>query len=130
MNRPAPTRNGATKWLAWAVIPAMAAAALLALILWVVWPGAMAHAAPLACPAMFPDPFVQEHLYSVPGETRRSWSLVCMSAHGVLHRPGSAIPWALAMAILWLPCMAIALAAAPRIAREKGGKKGSENISV
>ena len=111
MKRPGPSDRAS-----WTAIAAMAAAAsvvaavFLVLILWVVWPGAMAYAAPLACPAGFPDPFVLEEVYGLPGETRWTWSLVCMSAHGAIYRPGSTIPWALGVAILWLPCMAIAVA--------------------
>ncbi|MGY0619246.1 hypothetical protein [Lysobacter sp. A378] len=111
MKRPAPSdRASWTAIAAMAAAASMVAAVFLVLILWVVWPGAMAHAAPLACPAGFPDPFVLEEVYSLPGETRWTWSLVCMSAHGAIFRPGSTIPWALGVAILWLPCMVIALA--------------------
>ena len=105
------------------VAASLAAAFVLSMILMAIWPGALVYAAPLLCPEGFADPFVIEHVYSVPGESRRSWSLVCMSGHGALYRPAPNAPWLLGVAILWLPCMAIALAvmAASRVARQKKG---------
>jgi hypothetical protein len=108
------------RWLPGVVIATLASvvmAGLLAIILWAIWPGVMAYAAPLSCPGAFPDPFVQEHVYSVPGETSWSWSLLCMSPHGAIHRPGQSLPFALAVAILWLPCMAVGLSICAAMSR-------------
>lgn len=100
-----------------AVVASIVVSGLLATILLGIWPGVMAHAAPLSCPAAFPDPFVQEHVYSVPGETRRSWSLACMSPHGAIHKPGQSLPLALLFAAFWLPCMAVGLTLCAAISR-------------
>lgn len=80
------------------ILPASALFSLVltAALLQLLWPGLMTLAAPLACPAGYPDAFVAKHVFSIPGETRTSLSLQCMSANGAI-RQGSQLlamlPW-------------------------------------
>ncbi|MEN1958554.1 hypothetical protein WCE34_13500 [Luteimonas sp. MJ204] len=110
-------------WLPYLLLSA-ALCALVALlatfILWGVWPGGMAHAAPWVCPEGFPDAFVQEHVYKVAGETRMSWSLVCMSANGAMHQAGTSRIMYMATGILWLPLMGFALLLGAGVAHPRG----------
>jgi len=77
-------------------VSALFALALTAVLLQPLWPGLMSLAAPLACPAGYPDAFVAKQAFSIQGETRTSLSLQCMSANGAI-RQGSQLlamlPW-------------------------------------
>lgn len=106
VSRPTSTRTLVRALLAAfavALLAAFIAAIAVVVLAGAIWPGVLEYTAPLACPPGFPDGFVQEHVFSIPGETRRSWSLLCMSEHGALHRPSLSIPWLALIGIAWLP---------------------------
>lgn len=123
VSRPTGVRT-ALRWLlpgaVAAVVPTLVTTAIL---VGVIWPGLLEFTAPLACPPGFPDAFVQEHVFSIPGEIRRSWSLLCMSEYGAIHRPGQFLPWlALAGGTWLLLSIAIAVALASPAARRRRRK--------
>lgn len=98
---------------------ALKLAVLACMLVWVIWPGWVVHAAPLACPPGFPDAFAMEHSVGLPGSQRTTWKLVCMSQHGALFLSRSMLPMLLAVAALWPLCMVLALPAV-RWVREYG----------
>lgn len=86
------------------ILPATALVALVLTVglLQLLWPGLMTLAAPLACPAGYPDAFVAKHVFSIPGETRISFSLQCMSANGAIHRGSLLIAMLVWFAGFWI----------------------------
>lgn len=90
-------------------VSALLALVLTLVLLQLLWPGLMTWAAPLACPNGYPDAFVAKRVFQLPGETRTSLSMVCMSVHGAM-RPGSQfIAMALGFVLLWILFIGLAL---------------------
>ncbi|HIY70725.1 MAG TPA: hypothetical protein H9827_04600 [Candidatus Luteimonas excrementigallinarum] len=92
-------------------VAALVATLVLGLVLTAIWPGSFAYMGAAACPAGYPDAFVEEDIFHLPGEVRWSWSLVCMSAHGALYKPFGPLVWLLVLAHLWLLCLVAILVA-------------------
>lgn len=87
------------------LVTAAVTAAPLFLVLMFIWPGSFAYMGAAACPGGYPDAFVEEDVFHLPGEVRWSWSLVCMSAHGALYKPFGPLVWLSVYVHLWLLCL-------------------------